>query len=401
MDLQDGPRYREFRRELRAFLQGWPLRGEEASLPQARQAALFRQRGIDRGYVYRQFPVDYGGSGREADVRIDAIVHEEYTAAGAPGDIVGPGPSLLAATLLEAGSESLRQRFIPPTLLGEIQWCQGYSEPGAGSDLASLRSRAERDGEEWVIHGHKIWTSNAHRADYMFGLFRTQPGTRRHDGISYLIIDMRQPGISVEAIRELTGSSHFNEVRFEGARTPREWTVGEPGKGWRIANITLRHERAMLGDVGSLEELFRALVDVAHTRGRTGDADVRQRLAAVEGALQSHCWTVRRRISAIAGGRESSVALPTLMLKLSAVRVREQIVRLAEDLLGDSFLGSPDQSIYKETPRSDAEWVAASLRSLAYAIGGGTSNIQRNIIAERGLGLPREPAPGAPRGTRS
>jgi len=390
MDLRYGDQYEAFRSELREFLRGWPLCGEEASLPPGEQEALFRQRGIDRGYVYRNFPAEYGGSEREFDVLIDSILQQEYTAAGAPGEFLGPGPSIVVPTLLEAGSEALKQRFIPPTLRGEIAWCQGYSEPGAGSDLAALQSRAELDGDEWVLQGHKIWTSGANQADYMFGLFRTESGTQRHAGISFLIVDMKQLGIEIEPIRELTGAAHFNEVRFEGARTPTDWTVGERGQGWRVSNITLRHERAMLSDVGSLENLFAALVELAQRKGRSKDPVVRLRMVDALGELESHCWTVRRRLSAIAHGREADVALSTLMLKYCATRLRTKIVAIADDLIAANALLVPDQVLYKNTPSRDDEWLAAYLRAHAYSIGGGTPNIQLNIIGERGLGLPRD-----------
>jgi len=220
VNLEYGEKYERLRAELREFLRGWPLAGAEAALPIAEQEALFRQRGVERGYVYREFPKLYGGSEQPPDALADAILREEYWRAGAPGDILLQGPSLLAPTLLACGSEEQRRCFIPATLRGELVWCQGYSEPGAGSDLASLSSRAVLDGDEWVVHGHKIWTSRAHQADWMFGLFRTEPDAPRHAGISYLLIPMRQPGILVRPLRQLTGGVEFNEVFFDGARTP-------------------------------------------------------------------------------------------------------------------------------------------------------------------------------------
>ena len=262
MDLRYGEKYEAFRAEVREFLRGWPLSGAEAELPQREREALFRARGIERGYVYRHIPAEYGGAGREPDVVIDQILSEEYALSGAPGPLLTQGAGMLAPTLLDVGREDQKKRFIARALTGEDFWCQGYSEPGAGSDLASLASRAELVGGEWVIHGHKIWTSGADKADYMFGLFRTEPDAKKHAGISYLLLDMRQPGITVRPLREMTGGALFNEVFFDGARTPADWIVGERGQGWQVSRATLRHERNMIGNPNAMRRLFDELVEM-------------------------------------------------------------------------------------------------------------------------------------------
>ena len=208
MDLRLGERYEAFRSEVRAFLrEHWPLRGADAQLPPEQQEKLFRECALARGYVYRSFPRVYGGSEQAPDALEDMILDQEFRAAGAPRDIRGIGPAMLAPTLLDCGSEEQRLRFIPPTLRGDLRWCQGYSEPGAGSDLAALSSRAVLDGDSWRIDGHKIWTSEAQSADYMFGLFRTEPLAPKHAGISYLLVDMRSKGIEVRPLRQMTGGA--------------------------------------------------------------------------------------------------------------------------------------------------------------------------------------------------
>jgi len=391
MDLRYSKEHETFRQELRQFLARWP--GQESS------EVAFRQQGIERGYVYRSIPAEYGGGGQEPNVVIDAILQEEYGHAGAPGEVVGIGPSMLAPTLLEVGSEEQKHRFIPPTLRGELVWCQGYSEPNAGSDLASLRSHAtlDVDRNEWRLSGHKIWTSGAEIADYMFGLFRSEPDAARNRGISYFLIDLTLPGIEIRPIVDLLDTAHFNQVFFDDVRIPADHLVGKRGEGWKVANVTLRHERSMIADIRWINGLFESLVLLAK-RARTADGrraservDIRRRLAEIDGYLASHVFTTRRLISAASQGREDRTAGTRMMMKLAATRLRERCIKLGDELIGDATLGAPDRLLYKENPSTDSEWTATCMRFLAHAIGGGTSNIQRNIIGERALGLPRDP----------
>jgi len=397
VNLEYGPRYEALRAELREFLAGWPLQGEAAALPRAEQEALFRQRGIERGFVYRDVPRRYGGSEQPPDAIAEAVIREEYWRAGAPGDLLLQGPSLLVPTLLACGSEAQRQEIVPPTLRGERVWCQGYSEPGAGSDLASLASRAVLEGDEWVIHGHKIWTSNARHADWMFGLFRTEPDAPRHAGISYLLIPMRQPGVEVRPLKQLTGSLEFNEVFLDGARTAAANVVGRRGEGWQISRVTLLHERKLMGNPHLLREQWRDLLALAKRsslRGRPAleDPALRQRLAAIEGRLRCAETSTQRQLTASARGAEHEVLLSLLVTKLYSTDLVQEIARCAYDLLGPEGLLAPsaeDVADYGNLGTATA-FVEHYLFSLGPAIAGGASNIQRNIIGERGLGLPRD-----------
>ena len=400
MDLTYGERYEAFRGELREFLSGWPLRGAEAELPAAEQERIFRKRGIEAGYVHRNIPAEYGGAGRDSDPLIDRIIQEEYSRTGAPGTRLDQGPGLLVPTLLEFGSEEQKRRFVPPTLAGEMKWCQGYSEPGSGSDLASLQTTARLEGDHWVINGQKIWTSNARHADYMFGLFRTEPGAAKHAGISYLLVPMDAPGIDVRPLKQMTGSTEFNEVFFDDALAPAENIVGRRGEGWAISRATLKHERNLIGNPRLMTGQFEVLLKIARSAVRDGrpaieNPVVRRRLAEIECYVRACETTNLRMLSASARGEEQSVVLPMMMIKLFSTEVMKQIACAAFDLLGSDGLLEPwaaNDSIYD---------VSATLRgvvhnymySLGPAIAGGTSNIQRNIIGERGLGLPRDLRP--------
>jgi alkylation response protein AidB-like acyl-CoA dehydrogenase len=399
MHLSYEPSYESLRGEVRAFLaERWRPSGAPAGGKTPPEEIAFRREGIARGYVCRRFPRRYGGSEQPTDVRAEAILQEEYARAGAPREAFGVGPAMLAPTLLEHGSEELKQRFLPGTLDGSLRWCQGYSEPGAGSDLASLTSRAERDGDEWRITGHKIWTSSAQIADYLFGLFRCNPQSQRHAGLAYLLVDMRQPEIRVRPLRQLTGGSEFNEVFFDGARTPLAWTVGEPGRGWEVSRSTLRHERDLLGHPRRLRESFDALVDLAReTAARSsaralGDGALRQRLAELEGYVLAQECSGWRQLSAAARGEESSTRLAVLMNKLYSTQTQLRLTRLATELLGGDALLAPSETERgpQATPASPATWTAQHWLAIATAIAGGSSNIQRNLIGERGLGLPRD-----------
>jgi len=402
VDLRYGEQYEAFRQELREFLRGWPLRGSEAELPADEQERIFRMRGIERGYVYRDFPVEYGGSGQPHDALIDRIIQEEYAKSGAPGNKLDQGPGLLAPTLLEFGTEEQKRRFLPPTLEGRMRWCQGYSEPGSGSDLASLQTTAIADGDVFVINGQKIWTSNAMHADWMFGLFRTEPDATKHAGISYLLVDMKSPGIDVRPLKQITGGSEFNEVFFDDVRTPIENTIGARGEGWAISRSTLKHERNLIGNPKLMALQFDNLIERARTTLRNGrpaieDPRVRDHIAELEGYVRSVETTNLRMLSASVRGEELKAMLPMMMIKLYSTDVMQRIAEAAYDLLGGDGLLEPTEErddIYAEG-RTTSAAVHNYLFSLGPSIAGGASNIQRNIIGERGLGLPRDPKPAA------
>jgi alkylation response protein AidB-like acyl-CoA dehydrogenase len=403
MDLRYGPEYEAFRTEVREFLEaGWPLSGEEAELSRERQTALFRERATEQGYLYRHIPRRYGGSEQPPDALKGQIIRDEFRRKRAPTEARGIGPSMLVPTLLERGEEWQKEKWVRSTLTGETIWCQGYSEPGSGSDLASLRTRGELQGDEWVINGQKIWTSAARQAHYMFCLTRTEPDAAKHAGISYLLLDMHQPGIEVRPLRQMTGGSTFNEVFLTDARTPADWIVGKRGEGWIVSRTTLKHERNSIGSSVQTQALFEGLVRLAG-RARRGehpalqDPEVRQRLASLEGYVRAHQYSGYRQLTRDAKRLDPGPIM--LMNKLISTNIGHEVARIALDLLEDDGLLSAGERPLDAAPKDAAGWIAQYMGSLGSAIAGGTANIQRNIIAERGLGLPRDFA--ADRSTRS
>ncbi len=280
MDLSYGPRYEAFRGEVRAFLENHrdefpsPFAGDRDQ--QLRWQSLL----IQHGYAARTIPRAYGGFGGTPDILESRIIAEEFTRARAPGGMANQGISMLVPTLLEMGTEEQKHRWIPPTLRGEVVWCQGYSEPGAGSDLASLQTRAMEDGEDFIVNGQKIWTSTAMQADMIFCLVRTEPAAPKHAGISYLIFSMKTPGIEVRPLRTMTGHAEFNEVFFTDVRVPKTQIVGARGEGWRVANATLKHERGMLGDPDAAEARLAAIIDLMGRETCDGRASHRQSVVA-------------------------------------------------------------------------------------------------------------------------
>jgi alkylation response protein AidB-like acyl-CoA dehydrogenase len=249
MDLSYGPEYEAFRSELRAFLEANRARAPKPRLgfQSDPRIAVWQRLLIEHGYAARTIPKEYGGGGHRADPLISVILAEEFRRAGVPAGVSGQGPDMLVPTLLEHGTEAQRRSYVPPTVRGEMIWCQGYSEPGAGSDLASLATSGRVEGDTLVVNGQKIWTSTAHAAQMMFALVRTEPEAKKHAGISYVLIPMDTPGIDVRPLRTMTGHAEFNEVFFDDVRVPAGNIVGRRGEGWKIANTTLRHERNMLG----------------------------------------------------------------------------------------------------------------------------------------------------------
>ena len=396
MELSLGEEYESFRKEVRAFLaEAWPAGGRDAGRD---EQIAFRRVATERGYLNRGFPRRYGGSEQPNDPLKAQVIAEEFAGARAPHE-AGLGVLLLAPTLLERGADWQKERFIPPTLSGEIQWCQGYSEPGAGSDLASLRTTAVLDGDEWVVNGQKIWTTGGHVADFMFVLVRTELDAPPKAGISYLLLDMHQSGVDVRPLKQITGTAEFNEVFFTDARTPADWIVGGRGEGWSVANTTLKHERGGVGGVAGVEAQFRSLVKLAgrvSINGRPAIADpgVRDRMVQLQGRLEAHRCCSYFQLSRSLNGESSGRV--SFMNKLSATNLGLTMAELAIDLLQDTSLLDPLGGTPGERP-GDERWMNQYLGSLGLAIAGGTSNIQRNIIAERGLGLPRDAhAAGAP-----
>ena len=394
MDLTYGAEHEAFRSALRGFLAANAHRAPgKGGNPREWQALL-----IEHGYAARTIPREYGGYGAEPDVLKSRIIAEEFARAQVSPGLGGQGISMLVPTLLEVGSEEQKRQFIPPTIRGDMYWCQGYSESGAGSDLAALRTRAELVGDEWVINGQKIWTSSAHFADWIFCLVRTEPDAPKHEGISFLLFDMKTPGIEVRPLIDMTGSHSFNEVFFTDVRVPAHQIVGKRGEGWAVANAILRHERGSLADPNLMQSRLNALKDLMRSETVDGrriidDPVWRDRLMAIEGRVMAMRCNDLRLVSAAANGR--SAGLAGMIVKLETTELRHELEALAIDAMGE--LGP----LYGDSPllRDKGGWQWNYMFFLGMIIGGGTSQIQKNIIAERGLGMPREPklAPAAPK----
>jgi alkylation response protein AidB-like acyl-CoA dehydrogenase len=299
---------------------------------------------------------------------------------------------MLVPTLLEHGSEAQKKQWIGPTLRGEVVWCQGYSEPGAGSDLANVQTRAVEDGPDFLINGQKIWTTTAHLSEMMFGLIRTEPGASKHAGLSYLLIPMDTPGIEVRPLATMTGESEFNEVFFSEARVPQTNVVGRRGEGWKIANTTLMHERNMLASSavldGGLRSLVRLMQREAHGGTRIIDQPVlRDRLLRLQSRVLAMKYHGMRMLTARLAGKSPGAA--ALVTKLAGCELSHQLQALGIDAMGE--LGT----LYEGSPheRERGRWQSQHMFTLGLIIGGGTAQIQKNIISERGLGMPREPRP--------
>lgn len=340
------------------------------------------------GWTCLGWPKEYGG--REATVRQQVIFHEEYAKANAPARVSHVGEELLGPTLLAFGTKAQKDRFLPGIrTVGEL-WCQGYSEPGAGSDLAAITTSAHLDGDEWSINGQKIWTSLAHVADWCFVVARTERGSTRHKGLSYLLVPMKQPGIDVRPIIQLTGTSEFNEVFFDDARTAADLVVGEPGDGWRIAMGTLTFERG-ISTLGQQIRFARELADIEALARRTGAADDPLIADRIDRAwvglrvLRAHAMRTMQAAGVDDSGGQASVA------KLLWANWHRGLGELAMAVLGARGLVA---STAGPTGENDLnEWQRLYLFTRADTIYGGSNEVQRNIIAERVLGLPREARP--------
>ncbi len=389
-------RHAALRDEVRAFLRdhghlapkGY-ARPRKAPDVLAWQALLLRH-----GYAGREVPRAYGGFGAEPDVLSRSIISDEFARAGVPGGLGGQGVEMVVPTLLAIGTEAQKAAYIAPTLRGEFIWCQGFSEPNAGSDLASLATAAREEGDELVLDGQKIWTSSAHEADYMHALVRTGRGERKTDGITYVIVAMNTPGIEVRRIESMAGKDYFdgrpsfNEVFFTGVRVPKAHVIGAIGQGWACATRTLASERSMLGDAGRMERRLHDIGQLFKQRfaGRVpaGDPVLVDRLAALAcrvAAMRAHA----DRLLAAALRDEDPGFSPTIV-KLLGCELNYQLSVLAVDAMGEAG------QLYDDSPGlyDEGVWPFRAMFDLALIIGGGSAQIQRNIIAERGLGLPRE-----------
>jgi alkylation response protein AidB-like acyl-CoA dehydrogenase len=396
MDLDLSPEDQAFRDALRAWLarnlpksaerRGGRSMGDAPTGDRLASAKAWQRKLYEGGYVGIAWPEAYGGRG--ASVMQTTLLNEELVAHRAPGLVGMMGVQMVGPTLIAWGTEEQKQRFLPKILKADELWCQGYSEPGSGSDLASLKTSAVRDGDHFVVNGQKIWTSNAQVADWMFCLVRTNPAAPKHEGISYLLIDMKTPGITVRPLVQMTKDAGFNEVFFDDVRVPVENLVGGEGKGWLVANTTLMHERNMLGSTTHTQNLFAGLLRLARSERRNGkpasqDPVLRQRLAALEIEVESLRWSAYRNLTSALRGKKPGIEAS--VTKLVTCELNHQIAATALDVLG------PYGGLYRGSKRlrDDASWQVEWMFSLGLIIGGGTAQIQKNIIAQRGLGLPR------------
>jgi alkylation response protein AidB-like acyl-CoA dehydrogenase len=335
------------------------------------------------GWVGMGWPAEYGG--RDLSLTQLMLFNEEYARAGGPQRCGFFGEQLLGPTLMMFGTEEQKQRFLPPILRAEEFWCQGFSEPDAGSDLANIKTTAVKDGDEWIINGQKVWTSLGHIADWIFVVCRNETATdKTHQGLSFLMCPVHQPGVELRPIRQITGTAEFNEVFFTDARTNADMVIGKVGDGWKVVMATLGFERgtAFLAQQLRFAEEFRTVVAYAQQTGHSKDPLIRQRLADAWTGLEIMRYTGLRTVTALLqGGQpgpESSIG------KLHWSKWHQRLGELMMDLLG------PQGLILEDGTFSDAQY--SFLFSRAHTIYAGSSEIQRNIVGERVLGLPRDPA---------
>jgi alkylation response protein AidB-like acyl-CoA dehydrogenase len=390
MDLEYGPQYDEFREEVRNFIkdnENIKLEG----LVRSKNRVAWQQKLIDNGYFARSIPKEYGGYGGEINIIKLRIIAEEFSKSSIPKPMGGQGIQMLVPTLLELGTEEQKKTYIRPTLRGEMIWCQGYSEPNSGSDLASLQTKGVLDGDEWVINGQKIWTSTAHLSQMCFILVRTEPDAPKHQGISYLLMPMDTPGIDRRPIKQMTGDSDFNELFLTDVRIPATNIIGKRGEGWKVANATLGHERGSLADPNATMNRFNSLVNLMKSETIDGERVIdkpvfRDRLLRIQGRIIAQQSNFLRILSSqINKGQETNMA--KFITKLQGTELRHDLEGLAIDAMGE--IGT----LYEKSPhlRDQGSWQMSYMYFLGLIIGGGTSQIQKNIISERGLGMPKEP----------
>ena len=326
---------------------------------------------------------EHGGRGLSINQQV--IFFEEYARAGGPGRMGHIGEGLVGPTLAAFGTPEQQQRFLPPILSGQDFWCQGYSEPGAGSDLANIKTRASFDESsgQWLISGQKVWTSLAHESDWCFVLARTEPGSVGHRGLSFLLVAMDQPGIRVQPIQQLTGTCEFNEVFFDQARTSAHNMIGQPGDGWKIAMALLGFERGVstLGQQMQFQNELDEVVRIARANGAAQDPVIRQRIAQAWAGLRVLRYNSLRMLS---GAQDGSLRPEATIYKLAWSTWHVELGKLAMDVLG------PEAELLAGAPYELTRLQALFLFTRADTLYGGSSEIQRNIIAERALGMPRE-----------
>lgn len=392
MDLRFTPQEEAFRAEVRDWLET-NLTGDFAALRgrggPGDEHALFEPRVewerhmAAAGWTCVGWPREHGGRG--ATLAEEVIFNEEYARARGPGRANHIGETLAGPTIMAFGSDDQKRRFLPGIREVREMWCQGYSEPNAGSDLANVQTKAELDGDEWVISGQKIWTSHAEWADWCFVLCRTDSGVAKHKGISYILVPMKQEGVDIRPIEQITGTSEFAEVFFDGARTARENVVGEVNGGWGVAMGTLAFERgaSTLGQQMSFQTEFDEIVAIAKENGAATDPVMRDRIARAHAELR----IMRLNALRVLSNSESSLTREAMITKLYWATWHRSLGKLAMDVLG------PDAELAEGGPYDLTPLQRLFLFTRSDTIYAGSNQIQRNIIGERALGLPREPRP--------
>ncbi len=396
VDFEDTPELASFRAEVRAFLDehaalrrgdgsDWSRNGA-ATDPEV--AADFRRRCVawqrllfEQGWAGLAWPERFGGRGLSAAHQI--VFNQELAAYDATAGFLTAAQALVGPTLMVHGSAEQQQRYLTPLLSGEESWCQLFSEPGAGSDLAALATRAVRDGDEWVVNGQKVWTSSAQHADFGILIARTDPDAPKHAGLTYFIVDMRSPGIEVRPLVQAQGVAHFNEVFLSDVRIPADHVVGDVDEGWKVTRTTLRSESSMISGAGQASN-FEAVLATARRCGRTDDPLVRQELARVATNERVLRWMGWRNQTAVMTGRRE-LALHGSLLKNFFTRALSHRVDLAVALEG------PEGMLWLDA-EGEGFWQYQCLNQFASRIGGGTEEVHRNNLGEQALGLPREPS---------
>ena len=411
MDLTYPTDAEEFRAEIRGWLEenlpsGWFEPGFEMTDEERREFnAQWPAKLFSGGWICATWPTEYGGKGLSTMQGV--VLAEEFARARAPmrGDFFGD--TLVGPTLLQWGTEEQKREFLPGILKGETRWCQGFSEPNSGSDLASLKTTAVLDGDEWVINGQKVWTTQGHHADYCFLLTRTDQTAPKHAGISYLLVPMRQDGVEVRGITQPDGTAEFCEVFFTDARCPADNVVGGVNNGWKVANSTLAFERGQSATTGyrRFEEEYRLLVEAARANGAIDDPMIRQRLMQYFTKIQIlRINGLRNLSSALSGSKDMGTIALGATNKMFWSEMHQRAMELALDIFGAEAMlidSGPDGGSWPGAMRERRRegypvsgMVSAFFFSRSETIWGGTSQIQRNIVGERVLGLPKEPKPG-------
>ena len=390
MDFDDSPDEAAFRAEARAWL-------ERHATPKTDNDGLSRfLRGVDEhahverckawqrtlydgGWAGVTWPKEYGGRGGTPIQ--GAIFNQEQAKFDVGIGVFAVGIGMVGPTLIAHGTDSQKHRYLDPMLRGEEVWCQLFSEPGAGSDLAGLSTRAVRDGDEWVVNGQKVWNSGAHYSDWGILLARTSPDKPKHDGITYFLVDMRTPGIEVRPLRQINGAAHFNEVFLTDVRIPADNVVGDVDGGWGVARTTLANERTLIGGISGIGTSD--IARLARACGRTDDPVVRQGIADVHVHAEVLKYLGFRTFTALSQGR-----MPGPEASVMKLAVSQQQTRVGDLVM--AIEGASGMLIDDDAPQRGV-WQQAFLTQWSSKIGGGTDQIQRNVMGERVLGLPREP----------